>query len=587
MSQILIDQIRVNGFRGLIDFKMPLKRTTVLTGINNAGKTSVLKAMQLALGSRSFIERDDYHIHENGCVSHEIIIDIRIVSTDTSDNRLKEFSDSWESVFKTHMVQYDINECAYVPFRTKIKYERINERSKIEQFILSTWENTNPAKDWKEITSKKTSFSIEEIMFFYQDAQRDVVDDIKLKTSYLGKMMSQISNSYDHEDLKALEELMKKLNDTAIEKSKILSLIKLALNSISSTMNSGENIDITPFAKRIRDINNNIAITYGGENNSLTMDFHGMGTRSWTSLLSLKAFLEHNENLSTDNGISFFPVIAIEEPEAHLHPNAQKKLYKQLNALPGQKIISTHSQYIAASAEIDEVNVMYKGTSAIYVNCINKSVLSQEDIRKLRQKVIRTKGEVFFSKALILFEGETEEQALPIFAQKHFRCDPSELGIDFVGVGGAGQYLPFIRFAESYNIPWYIFSDGEDAPVRDMTASVQKVRGNSFTSIESEKNIFIIQDGEDFEKYICKSYFNEIRDYYKSKVTGECDNEKKKLALDRTISKWTEDTILEKATKHKTQWAPILADAVSNCDKGLPLLVKELLDKVKIDLGYE
>jgi predicted ATPase len=33
----------------------------------------------------------------------------------------------------------------------------------------------------------------------------------------------------------------------------------------------------------------------------------------------------------------FFPIVAIEEPEAHLHPNAQKKLYEQIANIPGQK----------------------------------------------------------------------------------------------------------------------------------------------------------------------------------------------------------------------------------------------------------
>jgi putative ATP-dependent endonuclease of OLD family len=35
------------------------------------------------------------------------------------------------------------------------------------------------------------------------------------------------------------------------------------------------------------------------------------------------------------------------------------------------------------------------------------------------------------------------------------------MGIDFVGVGGYGNYLPFLRFAESLNIPWLILSDAE------------------------------------------------------------------------------------------------------------------------------
>ena len=43
MQKILIDGIRIDGFRGLKDFKMSLSETTVLTGMNNVGKTSVLR----------------------------------------------------------------------------------------------------------------------------------------------------------------------------------------------------------------------------------------------------------------------------------------------------------------------------------------------------------------------------------------------------------------------------------------------------------------------------------------------------------------------------------------------------------------
>jgi putative ATP-dependent endonuclease of OLD family len=36
------------------------------------------------------------------------------------------------------------------------------------------------------------------------------------------------------------------------------------------------------------------------------------------------------------------------------------------------------------------------------------------------------------------------------------------MGVDFVGVGGYGNYLPFLHFAKFLNIPWLILSDGED-----------------------------------------------------------------------------------------------------------------------------
>ena len=39
------------------------------------------------------------------------------------------------------------------------------------------------------------------------------------------------------------------------------------------------------------------------------------------------------------------PVLALEEPETHLHPQAARTLWAQVNALPGQKVITTHSPY--------------------------------------------------------------------------------------------------------------------------------------------------------------------------------------------------------------------------------------------------
>jgi putative ATP-dependent endonuclease of OLD family len=39
------------------------------------------------------------------------------------------------------------------------------------------------------------------------------------------------------------------------------------------------------------------------------------------------------------------PVLALEEPETHLHPQAARTLWSHVSKLPGQKIITTHSPY--------------------------------------------------------------------------------------------------------------------------------------------------------------------------------------------------------------------------------------------------
>lgn len=612
MKNILIDRIRISGLRGLKDFKMSLSETTVLTGMNNTGKTTVLKALQLALGSRAFLEIDDLHMSQTE-IAEKIIVDIRIVQVGDNGTCSAVFDEDWEVLFKAEKIKFSEN-MAYVPLRTIVTYNNLLSKFDVEQQILNYWD-TQDAERWQDIIGKKQAFSIEQLPFFYIDAQRDVVEDMKLKTSYLGKMLADVAKGYDPQEIETLERLIADLNEQTIDKSTILTTIKDALSGINSAMDNNSNgVELSPFSKKIRDLNKAISIHYGESSNSFTMDYHGMGTRSWSSLLTLKAFITHSCNLAGAEGSVFFPIIAIEEPESHLHPNAQKKLYNQMAEMPGQKIISTHSPYIAASADISEVNGLYKNDEHVISGKLNLNDFDDEEERKLRQKVINTKGELFFSKVLILFEGETEEQALPIFAEKYFGCHPSEIGIDFIGVGGAGQYLPFLRFAKTFNIPWFIFSDGETKPIKDMTNAVKKIIGSSFTAINNENNIVILDNNADFEKDILsQDYIEEIeaalielngeryiQNYIQSnngkssgrkKTNNICGTCNQNIYVDNirnySDAEGYKNALYDMMTSQKTKFGLTIAHMIVKSGKEIPQSVKVLFEKIKTKISHE
>lgn len=219
MSSILVDKIRIDGFRGLRNFGMNLNSTTVLTGMNNVGKTSVLKAMQLALGSRYTVTMEDFNIHD-GIRADKIIVDIRIVPVNDERNREVNFNDDWEIYFGSDNLQLDQDGKAMLCLRTTVTINSVDSSFVYEQKALTAWEEPNG--NWKDIVTTDYRLKKDNIPFFYIEPQRDIIDDLKNKSSYLGKMLSHIAEEYDEASLQDLERRIRELNEATINNSATL-----------------------------------------------------------------------------------------------------------------------------------------------------------------------------------------------------------------------------------------------------------------------------------------------------------------------------------------------------------------------------
>ena len=479
---------------------------------------------------------------------------------------------------------------AFVPLRTIIIFDPIKNTYKTQQFILQMWpEFKQEGVNWFDSDDgKETSFHFDEIPFFYMNAQRDILEDMRSRSSYLGKMLSKIKHS--EEATKKIEDMIELLNEEVVSGSDILLNIKTNLEELDTAMDThSKGVEITPFAKKIRDLNKSLSIYYADQQDSFSMQYHGMGTRSWSSLLTLKSFISFLSLNAQKYKSVIFPILAIEEPEAHLHPNAQKKLYGQIDAIEGQKIISTHSPYIAAETNLWQVRNFYKNEN---VTCsqIDIDSLTEEEIRKINRQVINTRGEIFFSKGIIFFEGETEEQALPIFAEKYFNKTAVEMGLDFVGVGGFRNYLPFLRFAEAFKIPWFIFSDAENEPDNNIKASVQ----SQFIKSGSEKNesdcIVFLDEGNNFEiQLISDGFTDEIKQAIIS--LDVYDNEGHRVAKElkrlKEVNEYNDDELYEIITANKTQYSPVIAEQIVKSNKDLPPKAIDLFSKISAILKMQ
>jgi len=513
---IQIDIVRICGFRGISNIEITLPRVTVLLGHNNAGKTSIIKALQLALGDYSrYLSDEDFHIGEDEKRQDTITVDLRFIAL-KCDVRASEFSEEWQQEFGDK-IQAEADGKQFIAIRTTAKFDKIKGGYIVERFHLDAWPEKERWLDARISSKNRLRKRLESVPFISIDAQRDIHNELKEKSSFVGRVLSTIE--YDDVNVAELEKMIAEINQKAIEKSEPLKQLKTQLDNLNQSFYGSGKADLTPFPKKIRDLSKRFSVHFGdSDKSSFSMEYHGMGTRSWASMLTVKAFIELQTTSHEKEAEPFFPILAAEEPEAHLHPNAQRTLYKQLIDTPGQVIISTHSPYIAGLADIHEIRSLRKPINSTEVYKIRDD-FEGDDLRKLKREVLHSRGELLFSRAIVLSEGETEEQALPELFAAYTGIHPYALGINFIGVNGSGaKYRPFLILAKDLNLPVYIFSDGEDKVIAELKKHYEKEFGP--TDIEKADNITILE-GTDFEGYLLNEGFDNLIERTIHEVEGE------------------------------------------------------------------
>lgn len=205
-------------------------------------------------------------------------------------------------------------------------------------------------------------------------------------------------------------------------------------------------------------------------------------------------------------------ILGLDEPEVHLHPNLQLSVMKDIeillsgndegfNALlkemfniskiKGQLIIVTHSPYILSDdyhkyIRYGVFNDQLKITSG------NDVKLNMRQKKQLEMRLPYIKNSLF-SDGVILVEGETEESAIPIFAERLGLSLVSH-NVDIVKSGGVKNIPPLQELFETLGINNYAVIDNDG-----------KNRGYQRTNVTKEK---------DFE-YECLKFMNlkNVNDY--------------------------------------------------------------------------
>jgi putative ATP-dependent endonuclease of OLD family len=317
----------------------------VFIGPNNAGKTAILDAVRIALtrkwGTRGtgFTEYDVHLARENDDpkMSPGVAIEVRA-----------EESAPGEWPIEVQQALEDIVQDDPVTGKSSVTLRVSCAWSAAEACFQPAWMFLNAARQ-PLVGGSARRVNLERfwqyVPVFYLSALRDVDDEFSPRSQFWGRLLKEmeIPQALESRVQKVLDVLNKKLLRADSRLSDIAETLSGATRVAARDRDGGVDLRLLPL--KSWDLLSKAEIILRNEPDWpwLPLQRHGQGVQSLSVIFLFKAFVEHL--LSELYEPESTAILALEEPETHLHPQAARTLWTHINALPGQKLITTHSPY--------------------------------------------------------------------------------------------------------------------------------------------------------------------------------------------------------------------------------------------------
>lgn len=453
-------EIDIQNFRGIKSLNIPIDRLTVLIGENNVGKSTVIEALKLVL-TRGFgsirgkqFSEYDFHLNDTNATP-KTAESIRIVL-----HFAEEQQDEWPVTITQQM-----NEVIQLDSTTGLNHiwlqakGAFNSESRSFETKLS-FLNSNMT-DLNSRNSTYLNLLQGFVPLFFLSALRDASQEFGQRGQFWSGFLKSIN--LPDASRQEIEQKLEEINTSVIGANEGLNEViqKIAEAKRLVPLDSTDPVILETIPTRIFDMVGNIQVylrsTFGVK---LPLNKHGEGTQSLAVLMLFQAFAA--ANLTEAYSPESAPILALEEPEAHLHPSAIRSLGAFLESLVGQVIVSSHSGDLLSRVPITSIRRLYKKNGQTVVGQIQTNALTSEEERHFDYHVRITKGSHLFARCWLLVEGQSEFWFFPeVIALMHSGIDEMNFAVIEFSQGGGPP--PFIKAAKSLGIEWFVVADGDRA----------------------------------------------------------------------------------------------------------------------------
>ncbi|WP_122669945.1 ATP-dependent nuclease [Pseudomonas viridiflava] len=416
---------------------------TALVGENDAGKTAVIDAIRYVLQTRDAeylrLQIEDFHIAADGTQAESI----------TLRCTLKSLSPLELGAFAEYVTYRDGVGCLYVHWTARRVVASASTRKWVDISVRSGENGEGPAldvgvrqllataylkplRDAEREMSPGRNSRLSQVLSSFPNIDAgnafdpaalptDLPDAEALSIAGMGDFLRHLVNRHT-----AIVSAQNEINDSYLRP------LSLAGQPLASRIGFGE-AGTDP--AKLKQILERLELGLLNHATGEARGIYGLGSNN-VLFMACELLLLGKE----PDGL---PLLLIEEPEAHLHPQRQLQLMEFLEAAaqpskdlrPVQVILTTHSPNLSSKIPLQNLVLMQRQQAFSLAE--DQTCLAADDYRFLSRFLDVTKAGLFFAKGLLIVEGDAEAILLPSLARRLGR-DLTKHGVSIINVGGVG-----------------------------------------------------------------------------------------------------------------------------------------------------